>query len=191
MDQRNFPLKAGAFNRLRRLVVLAAKEASEVQRRKIVSNLKKNEAAQGLLTDAAATDTLNNLVNEDQPVDEEKQQVLDNQMFSRFGGRAKSTSMIWKLVRQTRYIVLASYMLYMGKPEQALFPAVDASGFYNKLLQSVGNVSNVVDDEYRYLARLALPIAVLAALQVRDFDLASQLLEVLESEETLPSVERD
>lgn len=32
---------------------------------------------------------------------------------------------------------------------------------------------------------------MLAALQVKDFELASQLLEVMESDESLPSVERD
>lgn len=40
--------------------------------------------------------------------------------------------MIWKLVKQTKWIVLASYMLYMGKPEMALFPALEASQFYYK-----------------------------------------------------------
>lgn len=71
-------------------------------------------------------------------------------MFARFGNKAKSTAMIWKLVRQTRYIVIASYMLYIGRPQMALFPAVEASGFYQKILSTAGNIQNVVDEEYRY-----------------------------------------
>ena len=97
---------------------------------------------------------------------------MDNELFSRFGNKVKSVPMIWKLVKQTRYIVLASYMLYMGKPEAALYPAIEASGFYNKLQQNVGNVQGT-DEEQQYLQKLALPIAILAALQTRDFDLAS------------------
>lgn len=82
-------------------------------------------------------------------------------------------------------------MLYMGKAEQAIFPAIEASGFYSKIIHNVGNIQNVVDDEYRALQKIALPIAILSALQLKEFDLASQLLEVLESDESLPSVERD
>ncbi|CAL6023594.1 WD40_repeat protein [Hexamita inflata] len=189
LEQRTFPIKQGVFNRLRRLVVLAAKEATEVQRRNVSKELKNQVGGSALLTTGTTDKTLDNLVNDTQPT--EKQDIMDNQLFQRFGNKVKSVPMIWKIVKQTRYIVLASYMLYMGKPEQSLFPALEASGFYQKLIQNVGNIQNVVDEEYRSLQKVALPIAILAALQIKDFELASQLLEVLESDETLPSIERD
>ena len=90
-------------------------------------------------------------MNDNKKPEEEKESVMDNQLFARFGNKVKSVTMIWKIVRQTRYIVLASYMLYMGKPEQAIFPAIEASGFYSKVIHNVGNIQNVVDEEYKAL----------------------------------------
>ena len=40
IDKRNFPLQPNMFNRLRRLVCLAAKEATEVQKRSLQKDLK-------------------------------------------------------------------------------------------------------------------------------------------------------
>ncbi|KAH0575427.1 WD40 repeat protein [Spironucleus salmonicida] len=193
IDARTFPLNPSVFNRVRRLIVLAGKEATTVQRSNINRDLRNNQNNDNaLLTQNQTNQTMNQLLHDDVVKDTTQQQstsstLLDDPLFAKFGNHSKSTNQIWRLVKQTRYIVLASYMLYVNKPQQALFPAIEAAGFYYKLLQNSANL----DEEFCYFAKIALPIAVFAALQIEDFDLASQLMEVLEADDEIPSIERD
>ena len=61
IDTRQFPLAAGQFNRVRRLIALAGKEATLVQRTQIEQNLRRG-AGTGLLTENQAERTIDQLL---------------------------------------------------------------------------------------------------------------------------------
>lgn len=195
---RTFPMPPGLFSKLRRIIVLAGKEATYVQREQAKKDLQTHASAapDRMLTEQATNAAIDTFINEnDDPkvAHDTKSQgsakessSLEHELENAHS-RLRSVPVIWRIARQTRFIVLSSYMLYINNPEQAIWPAMEAANYYNRL--SGSQIST--DPCIQYLSRIALPIAAQASLLFGDFELASNLLELIEADTDLPASERD
>lgn len=195
---RTFPMPPGLFSKLRRIIVLAGKEATYVQREQAKKNLQAHASAapDRMLTEQATNAAIDTFINEDddsksardmKAKSATKESSSLEHEFENAQSRLRSVPVIWRIARQTRFIVLSSYMLYINNPEQAIWPAMEAANYYNRV-----NGSQISADPcIQYLSRIALPIAAQAALLFGDFELASNLLELIEADTDLPASERD
>ncbi|KAE8302175.1 WD40 repeat protein [Giardia duodenalis] len=195
---RTFPMPPGLFSKLRRIIVLAGKEATYVQREQAKKNLQAHASAAPdcMLTEQATNAAIDTFINEDdnsKAVHDVKAKNTGKEASSleheleNAQSRLRSVPVIWRIARQTRFIVLSSYMLYIGNPEQALWPAIEAANYYHRTNDSQSSADPCI----QYLSRIALPIAAQAALLFGDFELASNLLELIEADTELPASERD
>lgn len=195
---RTFPMPPGLFSKLRRIIVLAGKEATYVQREQAKKDLQAHASAapDRMLTEQATNAAIDTFINEDDdakaardtktPSANKEISSLEQELEGA-QSRLRSVPVIWRIARQTRFIVLSSYMLYINNPEQAIWPAMEAANYYHRL--SGSQIS--ADPCIQYLSRIALPIAAQALLLFGDFELASNLLELIEADTELPASERD
>lgn len=228
-DARRLPLAGGVFNKLRRLVVLAGKEATHVQRANMQRALARSDSSPGddagAIAKKATSNTLNQLLSDadarsSEPAGEgtgagadasrgdsgaartgaraeeaasadAKGMAAETQFASDpvFGSsRVRSVPAIWRIAQQTRYMIVACYLLYLSSSseEQALWPIIEASGYYYI------KAGVFPQDPYmRVLAKIALPAAIYALIVSGDFGMASGLMELMEADETLSAAERD
>ncbi|TNJ28116.1 WD40 repeat protein [Giardia muris] len=198
-SERRFPLIPGAFHRIRRIIVLAGKEAAYVQRQAAKKEFVMSMAPDDqLLTGKATEVALNNFLKESDDEGAKKTQpdsaretieATVGNISADLGviaTRTRPLSMIWRLARQTRLIVLSSYMLHIGNPDRAIWPALEASDYYRSQ-----NGVVCTDICSQYLSRIALPIGIQALLLTGDYQLASNLLEIMEADSSLTPAERD